>query len=1374
MSSDSLVKVLLRIGLEAVQPALVACLFAKIPEYFDGDDNDGRLADSIPRLVLAQFKFLEVNMPESKVTSQLLDLIDVAPIHIKREAIAIIPDVAVDEEHTEVVDRLRSQLDGDPLCTNAVLDAFSNLTLDDMLLADVADKVMDLVRSAQPSDLPVVVRYLVQSCSGSSALARKTVCALRENLNFFSSEHEDAVKDCDKGQTLTIEALFGGLKFRKHLVAALLEEIRAVDNVDAHRPFDIWALLILRQISDTKRQAEVDRLFKKKVTGRLFAPGFMRDSIAKMSHALRPYFWQICAVADSLMKAHDDGLAAFGTEVYQVLFEVYRDDSSRQDILGNIISHSGAGDDSTVDSALNVLVHLAHEHRAELRPFAVFIKGILDYLDNLKPHQIRKLFNVLSMISISDGAGARELDDDVTIYIRKLLSSAKWKYMQHGIIGAVSAIVALSTVHCHDSPTSQGADSAHESQLPAGSRGRYDQAMQLLETVKSKCDVTQRAGVYFYDELSNGLLAVRAHSDRRIKASSLEWMMENLASTLEDTYLYDLPESETGDEKDRILMPEFCEKSLTDLHPSLKLRGMYNLDGAAAQVLLNPVKLMTGAEQNEMLHRMCAVFRLVGTIEWATKGCIDDIDALAGCPILMFDDEHIQDFKLLEPGEKSQIVLLSFHASNWIIEVLNTFCNQPDAEIKTKMVQRVNNLMQILSTLDEVLQMHGVQLPDLNEGPDLDCGYSGFKQGPRTGKGKGRGEESAAGSEKGKGKAKGNGKEPASDDSDDSMTNASDPTAKVKKGRRTKGKGKEAVDDDEDGTGEHGATATQKGAAGGTANGQKTNLQLACTTGIFTQLTSVRGQASSFRQLDITVQNVLAYSFESSADNETTLTGLDDCAVLGLLQDLLSKVDAIVAQRRLFPWGNRASAPSTSRRQLDPLGFFSKMQAIWPSLRHLFYSCAKRLGATDETMDLDMESAPDSQLQEILLTFIAIIERSLDCSEYLGPNRLKHQMALLSTLNIEGGQGSTEHAPEATPDLDVQAAAVGAFRFFDAFVQQMPTFRLASALIFLLAKITDKACGEDGLQESLSDQALWCLTSSAWGDSTVKERDSLSRLLACYISRSKEPIECINKISMELLPAFDPDDVKDDVEAEGYCKMSGRSFSSLFNVVFDHTMQSFAEVEKTVVEMNKRSAAPEGLLVRLHASVQAFNQLIRFSNNWDRDSGVLHACVKYGNKIVVSFTKVVPYLERSFKTQPEEIKAIVRGLQLSTRALQHICAHGKVEKDQRVFQLVPQVRRNLETMLFKVKALIENIGCLAAFSVGNLKHRNLQGHEVCSQVAESDDDDDDEESEQEEEAATPGQSEDSEQEGQAGAASHLRGGRLLQQPDSDTDSDASD
>jgi Fanconi anemia group D2 protein len=84
-----------------------------------------------------------------------------------------------------------------------------------------------------------------------------------------------------------------------------------------------------------------------------------------------------------------------------------------------------------------------------------------------------------------------------------------------------------------------------------------------------------------------------------------------------------------------------------------------------------------------------------------------------------------------------------------------------------------------------------------------------------------------------------------------------------------------------------------------------------------------------------------------------------------------------------------------------------------------------------------------------------------------------------------------------------------------------------------------------------------------------------------------------------------------------------------------------------------------------------------------------------------------------------------------------MCAHAKVEKDQRVFKLVPLVKRNLETMLFKVKALTEAMGCLAAFSLGNLKHRNLQGQEVCSQVVDEDEDDNSE-NEEGSDAPTPG------------------------------------
>ena len=1097
----------------------------------------------------------------------------------------------------------------------------------------------------------------------------------------------------------------------------------------------------------------------------MFRPGFIRDSIAKNGSALRPYFKQICLVAESLMKAHDDGIAAFGTEIYQVLFEVFRDDSSRQEILGNIVSHTGGGDGASADAALDVLVHIARHQRGALRPFAVFIKGILDYLDNLKPHHIRKLFGVLTMISISNDSGARELDDDVQIYIRKLLSSHNGKYMQHGIIGAVSAVVALSTVFRTDRLQSQGAEeSAEENQFTAGGRDRSDQALHLLETVKSKCEVTPRASVFLYDELSSALIAVRGHIDCRIKASALDWMKDNLTSTLEDTYLHELPEDDSDDPQDAVTMTKFCATPIKDFHSTLTLQGAMNLDADMAQVLLNPVKILVDIEGGEMLQRMCAMLRLVGAMEWATTGSIESIDALAGCPILLFHDDHIQDFKLLEPHEQTDIALLLFHVSNWIIEVLNTFCLDPASELKKKMVHRTNHLLQILTTLQKVLEQHDVQLPDLNRSLESDAvpGASSSKstggvqakakaKAMAKGKAKGSDGQSKSQAPAKKGKGKGKGQQTGSDDSEESSAGGS--RALMSKKGRDKSTRRDDDDDEEEGPGEFGAPIAQKGGGASANNNNKSLLQLSSATGLYTQLTAVRDQSKFFRELDLTVHNVLAFSCNPSSlraraaaadDAGDEQAALDDRAVLALVQDMWSKVDGIVSQRRAFPWG-KGGREGASRREVDPTSFFNNMRSIWHALCLLFDSAAKRLGATEETMDIDMLQAPDDILQQILLTIMAIIDRSLECTEYLGPHRDESQLVMLSAFVLDG-QGVTSACAVMQDESEVHAAAVGAYHFFNEYVQQMPSFRLASALIFLQTKIAEKV-GEGGekqddVKQALSEQALWCLTSSQWGNDTVTEREAVTRLLRCYVSRHKEPIDCINKVSVELLPEFDPDDVREDVQAEGFCRMSGRSFPAIFNVLLEHTTQCFAEIEKTAVDTEKHKQDPAALVARLHTSVEAFDRLIKFSKNWDRDSSVLHACIKFGNKVVLSFTKIVPYLQRSFKTQQEEIKTVIKQLQGSTRALQHICAHAKVEKDQRVFKLVPQVRRNLEAMLFKVKALAETMGCLAAFSVGNLKHRNLQGQEVSSQVVDddesaSDEEEGEEEGEEDSEPPTP-------------------------------------
>ena len=46
---------------------------------------------------------------------------------------------------------------------------------------------------------------------------------------------------------------------------------------------------------------------------------------------------------------------------------------------------------------------------------------------------------------------------------------------------------------------------------------------------------------------------------------------------------------------------------------------------------------------------------------------------------------------------------------------------------------------------------------------------------------------------------------------------------------------------------------------------------------------------------------------------------------------------------------------------------------------------------------------------------------------------------------------------------------------------------------------------------------------------------------------------------------------------------------------------------------------------------------------------------------------------------------LLKTLQQSTRYLQHCCGHSKVAKDTNLVNNVPQLKKTLETLLFRVK-----------------------------------------------------------------------------------------
>lgn len=90
-------------------------------------------------------------------------------------------------------------------------------------------------------------------------------------------------------------------------------------------------------------------------------------------------------------------------------------------------------------------------------------------------------------------------------------------------------------------------------------------------------------------------------------------------------------------------------------------------------------------------------------------------------------------------------------------------------------------------------------------------------------------------------------------------------------------------------------------------------------------------------------------------------------------------------------------------------------------------------------------------------------------------------------------------------------------------------------------------------------------------------------------------------------------------------------------------------------------------------------------------------------------------------SERESVLLLLKTAQQSTRGLQIICNHLKYTKSRGEKSgsdplAIPNLKKTLESLIFRVKDILTRSGCLSAFWMGNLKHRDLEGQEISSQV----------------------------------------------------------
>uniref|UniRef100_A0A8C3M733 Uncharacterized protein n=1 Tax=Geospiza parvula TaxID=87175 RepID=A0A8C3M733_GEOPR len=679
-------------ALESVGVAKLCILFCSF--------SVGTFGTNFPRLIINQFKWLERLLDSQDLVRKLMQMVSVSPVPIQHDIITSLPEILEDSQQSEVARELSSLLKQGRRLTVPILDALSRLDLDAELV--VRQSAMTIVPSVKLEDLPVVVKFILQNVKAADAV--EVISDLRKSLDLSScvlplqihSSQKKIKSQVQASSSLSqvttsqncVKLLFDVIKlavrFQKDVSEAWIKAIENSTSVSDHKVIVLTPFFII---------FSPDQCPKAHVLSCNLISSFM----VSVFQVIKDFFPSILALAQTFLHSAHPAVVSFGSCMYKQAFAAF-DSYCQQEVVSALVTHVCSGSETELDISLDVLTDLVVLHTSLLMRYATFVKTILDSTQKLNPCQIRKLFYILSTLAFSQKQEGSYIQDDMHMVIRKWLSSTVPNHKQMGIIGAVSMIGSVALKR------SEG--DAASLERPELNSERDEQLSTLLDLVGFCCEQTPEVLALYYDEFANLIEKQKGNLDLQLL-----------------------------DEFGKSLVEDFPSDFVVDLSPSVHgsflfpVKSLYNLDEDQSQdaIAINLLPLVSQSELGRVtagannqksghLSPLCLspCFRLLRlyTAE-QNSGSLEEIDALLGCPLYLTDLEVEGKLDSLSKQEREFLCSLLFYALNWFREVINAFCQQQDAEMKGKVLTRLQNITELQNVLGKCLAATPGYVPPL-------------------------------------------------------------------------------------------------------------------------------------------------------------------------------------------------------------------------------------------------------------------------------------------------------------------------------------------------------------------------------------------------------------------------------------------------------------------------------------------------------------------------------------------------------------------------------------------------------------------------------------------------------------------------------------
>uniref|UniRef100_A0A8C5AFA7 FA complementation group D2 n=1 Tax=Gadus morhua TaxID=8049 RepID=A0A8C5AFA7_GADMO len=668
--------------------SVINMLVEKVPEFMLSSGDDGGL--NVPRVIINQLKWLDRVLDSKELATKLMELVSVAPVEVQRDVITSLPEILDDSQHNDVARELKALLLEKTQLTVAILDTLSSLNLSSALLAEVRGVVTATLTAVQLDDLPVVVKFILHSVSASDAYE---VSDLRLKLELDQWAVSPVLKASQKrlkGRTPAPTVKRRCVRSLKHPAEVYLTQfLPTLPSV--LQVIDVLLLLILHATNANHSRRGAERLLRLKARAGLITEELLQRTFK--GYVMRGFFPSIRALAQSLLRSPDTAVVPFGGHMYRLSFITF-DSYCQQEVVGSLVAHVCSGVGGEVDVALELLCGLGAEHPSEMVLYAVFVKGILDYMDHLTPRQIRRLFQVLSRLAFGAPSLGCSIQDDMHIVIRKQLSSTVPKYKRIGIMGAVMVVGSMGASR----PQAEGSQSAA---LP---QETYRQVTALLELVTACSVGCPEAAALCYDELANLVLS------NILDPTVQEWIGKSVLEDFQDDFVVDLGPQITGS----LPLPACV---LFNLDEEESEGGIaVNLLPLLAREVQHRAEPWSSKTPKRQVSAVCLspFFRLLRVCEERQhQGDLEEIDALLGCPLILTDLAVVDKLETLTKAERELMCSLLFTAINWFREVVNGFCRLRETEMKMKVMNRLQNITALQTMLETTLAVSPGYIPPL-------------------------------------------------------------------------------------------------------------------------------------------------------------------------------------------------------------------------------------------------------------------------------------------------------------------------------------------------------------------------------------------------------------------------------------------------------------------------------------------------------------------------------------------------------------------------------------------------------------------------------------------------------------------------------------